>query len=68
MVPKEPESHGELFRRDQSDSDGTFSLASVIPGEYTIVAIDDGWDLHWSEPGVIEHYVPKGTESVGFGR
>jgi uncharacterized protein (DUF2141 family) len=64
LVPKDPESHGELFRRDQSDSDGTFSLANIIPGEYTIVAIDDGWDLHWSEPGVIEHYVPNGQKVV----
>ena len=68
LVPKDPESHGELFRRDQSDSDGTFSLANVIPGEYTIVAIDDGWDLHWSEPGVIEHYMPEGQKvSVSAG-
>jgi len=64
LVPKDPDGHLELFRRDQSDSDGTFSLPNVIPGEYTVVAIEDGWDLHWSEPGVIEHYVPKGQKVV----
>jgi len=64
MVPKDPETHQELFRRDQSDSDGTFSLANVIPGDYTVLAIEDGWDLNWSEPGVIEHYVPKGQKVV----
>jgi hypothetical protein len=32
----------------------------VIPGEYSIVAIDDGWDLDWAEPSVIAAYVPKG--------
>ena len=60
MVPKDPEANGELFRRDQSDLDGTFSLGTVVPGEYTIVAIENGWDLNWSEPGVIAHYVQKG--------
>lgn len=64
LVPKAPVGHLELFRRDQSDSDGTFSLPNVIPGEYTVVAIEDGWDLHWSEPGVIGHYVPKGQKVV----
>jgi hypothetical protein len=64
MVPKDPEAHGELFRRDQSDLDGTFSLGTVIPGEYTIVAIENGWDLNWSQPGVIAHYLPKGRQVV----
>ena len=62
MVPKDPEANGELFRRDQSDLDGTFSLGTVIPGEYTIVAIENGWDLNWSEPGVIAHYVEHGNK------
>jgi hypothetical protein len=50
MVPNNPEDNGELFLRDQSDLDGTFSLGTVIPGEYTIVAIENGWDLNWSRP------------------
>jgi hypothetical protein len=64
MVPKDPEAHGELFRRDQSDLDGTFSLGTVIPGEYTIVAIENGWDLNWSQPGVIAHYLPNGQKVI----
>jgi len=49
-----------LFRRDQSDQDGSFSLRSVIPGFYTIVAIENGWDLDWSRPGVIAQYAKHG--------
>lgn len=64
LVPKNPEANGELFRRDQSDSDGSFSLGTVIPGEYTIVAIENGWDLNWSQPGVIAHYAEKGRKIV----
>jgi hypothetical protein len=62
LVPSDPEANGELFRRDQSDLDGTFSLGTVIPGEYTIVAIENGWDLNWSQPGVIAHYAEKGRK------
>jgi protocatechuate 3,4-dioxygenase beta subunit len=60
LVPKDPESHRDLFRRDQSDQDGSFNLQSVIPGAYTIVAIENGWDLDWSRPGVIAHYAQRG--------
>jgi protocatechuate 3,4-dioxygenase beta subunit len=59
LVPKDPEANRELFRRDQSDQDGSFSLRSVIPGTYTIVAIENGWDLDWSRPGVIAHYAKQ---------
>jgi hypothetical protein len=64
MVPKDPDSNGELFRRDQSDLDGSFSLGTVIPFEYTIVAIENGWDLNWSQPGVIAHYLKTGRKVV----
>jgi hypothetical protein len=64
MVPNNPEENGELFRRDQSDLDGTFSLGTVIPGEYTVVAIENGWDLNWSQPGVISHYLEKGQKVI----
>lgn len=60
LVPKDPEANRELFLRDQSDSDGSFTLPNVVPGSYTVVAIENGWDLDWSQPGVISHYLPKG--------
>ena len=49
-----------LLRRDQSDSDGSFSLHDVVPGSYTVVAIQDGWALDWSRPEVIGRYLPGG--------
>ena len=63
LVPTHPEANRELFRRDQSDQDGSFSLRSVIPGTYTIIAIENGWDLDWSRPGIIAHYA-KQAQSV----
>jgi hypothetical protein len=60
LVPKNPEVNRDLFRRDQSDLDGTFTLQAVLPGSYTILAIADGWDLDWSRPAVIAHYATHG--------
>jgi len=64
LVPKHPETNLDLFRRDQSDLDGSFSLQRVIPGTYTIVAIADGWDLDWSRPAVISRYATQGQTVV----
>ncbi len=64
LVPKNPEANRELFRRDQSDLDGTFSFRSVIPGAYTAIAIENGWDLDWSKPAVIAQYAAHGEKIV----
>lgn len=56
LVPKDPEKNQDLFRRDQSDSDGTFSLLNVVPGSYKVIAIEDGWDLDWAKPAVLARY------------
>jgi hypothetical protein len=60
LVPKDPESHLEMFRRDQSDSDGSFVLRGVIPGSYTIFAVEDAWGFQWMQPGVLGRYVQHG--------
>jgi hypothetical protein len=64
LVPKNPELNHELFRRDQSDLDGSFSMQSVIPGAYTIVAIENGWDLDWAKPPVIARYCLRGQSLI----
>jgi len=61
LVPKQAANLEALARRDQSDSDGSFSLRNVVPGQYTIVAIEDGWELDWIQPGVLARYLPGGT-------
>jgi protocatechuate 3,4-dioxygenase beta subunit len=64
LVPQNPEANRELFRRDQSDLDGSFSLPNVIPGTYTACAIEDGWDLDWSTLGVITPYCERGSQKI----
>jgi hypothetical protein len=60
LVPKNLESSRDLFRRDQSDLDGSFSLLNVIPGSYTVCAIENGWDLDWAQREVITSYCKHG--------
>lgn len=60
LVPRDPENNRNLFRRDQSDLDGTFVLHNVVPGSYSLLAIEDGWDLDWSQPAVIAAYARHG--------
>ena len=64
LVPNDPESHVELFRRDQSDFDGTFTLRGVIPGTYTIVAVEDAWGFEWLNTGVLARYVQHGQNVI----
>jgi hypothetical protein len=33
----------------------------VAPGDYTVVAIRDGWELDWAQPQVIRRYLPGGV-------
>jgi len=49
------------FRRDQSDSDGTFTLRNVVPGSYRVVALRDGWKLPWSDPKTMRSFLSEGT-------
>jgi hypothetical protein len=60
LVPKDPEAHIELFRRDQSDFDGTFYLRGAIPGTYTVVAVEDAWGFDWLKAGVLARYAEHG--------
>jgi protocatechuate 3,4-dioxygenase beta subunit len=62
LVPANTDTSHDLFRRDQTDSDGSFTLKSVVPGSYTAVAIEDGWNLDWARSEVIGHYLPKGLK------
>ncbi|MGA8089683.1 MAG: carboxypeptidase-like regulatory domain-containing protein [Terracidiphilus sp.] len=61
LLPRNPALWKALTRRDQSDSDGSFALQNVAPGEYTVVAIEDGWPIDWTSPASMARYLPAGT-------
>jgi Carboxypeptidase regulatory-like domain len=60
LVPASGDDTADNSRRDQSDSDGTFTLRNVIPGKYILMAIANGWDLDWTNPAALKPYRDKG--------
>jgi len=60
LIPKDPQSHLDMFRRDQSDSDGSFVLPDVIPGTYTLIAVEDAWGFPWQQPDALKRYLEHG--------
>jgi hypothetical protein len=59
LVPEAAQNLQEDSRLDQSDSDGTFSLGGILPGRYSLVAIEDGWDLEWTNGTDLKPYLTK---------
>jgi hypothetical protein len=60
LVPENIENNAPLIRRDQSDSDGTFSLRDVLPGRYAVMALAHGWDMEWKNPAVLRPFLAGG--------
>src|SRR5215469_7449072 len=60
LVPADWGHNSSLVRRDQSDSDGTFSLSNALPGKYTVVAIENGWGLQWLKREVMQPFLRDG--------
>ncbi len=66
MVLLVPTSFGQagaidLVRRDQSNTDGSFELADVIPGDYILLAIDHGWSINWHDLSTLSRYLLQGV-------
>lgn len=64
LVPRDMAEFDVLSRRDQTDSDGSFSLPQVPPGKYTLIAVEGGWDLDFSQRAVLARYLPRGTPVI----
>lgn len=61
LAPRDVAAWQSLVRRDQSDSDGSFTLRDVAPGQYTVLAIENGWELDWSRPAEMARYITAGV-------
>ena len=59
LMPQNAKDWERLVRRDQSDSDGTFRLATILPGKYLLVALEHGWEIEWSRPEVLQPFLNK---------
>ena len=60
LVPTDADHNTALFRQEQSDTDGTFAIPGVMAGTYTLVAIENGWDLDWADAQVLAPYLSGG--------
>ena len=59
LMPEDHKDWERLMRRDQSDSDGTFRLTTILPGKYVLFALENGWGMEWSEPEVLQPFLAK---------
>jgi hypothetical protein len=53
--------------RDQSNTDGSFELEDVVPGQYILVAVDHGWHINWKDPETLLNYLTHGIP-IDLGR
>ena len=49
-----------MLGRDETNTDGSFSIVGIIPVDYILLAIDHGWTLNWRDPGVLQRYLVNG--------
>jgi len=66
LVPSSASAGREAWRTNQSDSDGSFDFPQLMPGQYTLLAIEDGWTLDlaldWAHPESLAKYMPGGLK------
>jgi hypothetical protein len=63
LVPitiEEPDSM-VFLRQDQTNTDGSFDIENVIPGQYILVAIDRGWQINWGDRSTLRRYLAHGV-------
>ena len=47
--------------RDQTNTDGGFDLPEIIPGQYILLAINNGWQINWKDPSTLNRYLIHGV-------
>jgi Carboxypeptidase regulatory-like domain len=62
LVPKDADLNPDSVRRDQSDLDGSFVVRDVVPGTYTLIAVEDGWDIAWRQSSALNGYLAHGQQ------
>jgi hypothetical protein len=50
-----------MLRQDQTNTDGSYDLENVIPGQYILVAIDHGWQINWGDRSTLRRYLMGGV-------
>lgn len=61
LVSKDPRGSASVVGRAQSDSDGTFEISDVPPGDYSILAVQNGWDDDWADAELLQSWLSGGA-------
>jgi hypothetical protein len=64
LLPSDEVRRTRYVWRDQSDLDGGFHLSGIPPGQYVLLAIEDGWEVEWQREDVLALYLPKAMPVV----
>jgi hypothetical protein len=46
--------------QDQTNTDGSFNLDEIIPGQYILIAVDQGWKIDWKNSSNLLKYLSVG--------
>ena len=65
LFPTSEAADPHTFFRQQSDLDGSFSIQGIAAGEYTLLAIDGGWDLDWQHNNALARFLPD-AQKIGI--
>jgi len=57
LLPEDQRFWKTFIPRDQSDTDGSFTMGQVPPGKYRAIAIDDGDELEYTNLDVMQPYL-----------
>lgn len=57
LIPTAELAAPETFYRDQSDLDGSFQLRGIAAGDYTLFAVQHGWELDWHKKTTYDSYL-----------
>ncbi len=49
-----------VLRRDQTNTNGSFLIENIIPGDYILLAIENGWTVNWHDPSTLAHFLLHG--------
>lgn len=61
MIPTADLKDPQTFYRDQSDLDGSFQLRGIAPGDYTLFAVQHGWEVDWHKAATYDAYREHAT-------
>jgi hypothetical protein len=63
LVPAGLDNPGSFTRlvQDQTNTDGSFDLNDIIPGQYILIAVDQGWRINWKNTSALQKYLSQGV-------